>query len=186
MKEENKPPVQRLLLHTCCAPCSVYITPELSKDYEVTCFFYNPNIDNPEEYVKRKDEMESLAELKGFSIVPGEYEREIWRERIRGFENSPEGGERCEQCFYLRLEKTAETAEKLGFDLFATTLTISPVKDHQVINQQGERASQGKTAEYMPSDFKKENGYQQSVTLSKQLGLYRQNYCGCSFSQKDK
>jgi epoxyqueuosine reductase len=183
-EEHNEAPKKRLLLHSCCAPCSVFIAPELSKEYEVTCFFYNPNIDDPQEYIKRKEEMEMLADKKGFSLVPGEYEREAWRERIKGLEDTPEGGERCEQCFSLRLEKTAETAEKLGFDLFATTLTISPVKNHQAVNQQGEKAANEKAVEYMPSNFKKENGYQKSVDLSKGMGLYRQNYCGCSFSKK--
>jgi epoxyqueuosine reductase len=185
MQPEQDSPKPKLLLHSCCAPCSVYIAPELSRDYEVTCFFYNPNIDNPEEYVKRKEEMESLSEKKDISLVIGEYDREKWKLRVKGLENAPEGGERCIQCFNLRLEKTAEMAEKLGYGAFATTLTIAPMKNHETVNMEGQKAADGRTVEYMSSNFKKNDGYRKSADMSKEMGLYRQNYCGCSFSMPE-
>jgi predicted adenine nucleotide alpha hydrolase (AANH) superfamily ATPase len=185
----TKPP--SLLLHSCCAPCSSYVYSYLREHFAIIGFYYNPNIEPIEEYEKRFEELEHLViQLDGtaengydIELIKGAYEDDLFIEAARGLEQEPEGGTRCRQCFELRLRRTAQEAVRLGADYFATTLTVSPHKNADVINEIGERLSAEYGVCWLPSDFKKKGGYQQSVALSKEYGLYRQNYCGCSFSK---
>ena len=188
-ENESKSRVPRLLLHSCCAPCSSYVLEYLSDYFEITVFYYNPNISPAEEYEKRAAEQKHLIqELPAkhpIHLVVGAYEPERFYAVSRGLEMVPEGGERCFQCFRLRLEEAAKMAAEGGFDYFATTLTISPLKTAQKLNEIGEELSEIYKVEHLPSDFKKKNGYKRSVELSAQYGLYRQNYCGCVFSKRE-
>ena len=188
-ENESKSRVPRLLLHSCCAPCSSYVLEYLSDYFEITVFYYNPNISPAEEYEKRAAEQQHLIrELPAkhpIHLVVGAYEPERFYAVSRGLEMVPEGGERCFQCFRLRLEEAAKMAAEGGFDYFATTLTISPLKNAQKLNEIGEELSELYKVEHLPSDFKKKNGYKRSVELSALYGLYRQNYCGCVFSKRD-
>ena len=169
----------KLLMHCCCAPCSSACLERLKDFFDITVFFYNPNIED-EEYFKRKNEILRLVDATGWAKVLdcGHYTSEFYS-AVRGLENEKEGGKRCEACFNLRLEKTAEIAERNGFDYFTTTLTISPLKDANLINSIGERFAEGKRVKWLYSDFKKRNGYLRSIELSKQYDLYRQSFCGC-------
>ena len=180
-----------LLLHSCCAPCSSYCIACLAEHFHVTVFYYNPNISFSEEYRKRVAEQKRLIaaynkEEKGWpiDIVEGDYEPERFYEMAKGYENCPEGGERCFHCFDLRLRRTAELAADGGYDYFATTLTISPLKNAAKINEIGQALSGEYGIPWLPSDFKKKNGYKRSIELSGIYGLYRQDYCGCEFSYK--
>lgn len=188
-ENESKSRVPRLLLHSCCAPCSSYVLEYLSDYFEITVFYYNPNISPAEEYEKRAAEQQHLIrELPAkhpIHLMVGAYEPERFYAVSRGLEQVPEGGERCFRCFRLRLEEAAKMAAEGGFDYFATTLTISPLKNAQKLNEIGEELSEIYKVEHLPSDFKKKNGYKRSVELSAQYGLYRQNYCGCVFSKRE-
>lgn len=188
-ENESKSRVPRLLLHSCCAPCSSYVLEYLSDYFEITVFYYNPNISPAEEYEKRAAEQQHLIrELPAkhpIHLVVGAYEPERFYAVSRSLEQVPEGGERCFRCFRLRLEEAAKMAAEGGFDYFATTLTISPLKNAQKLNEIGEELSELYKVEHLPSDFKKKNGYKRSVELSALYGLYRQNYCGCVFSKRD-
>ena len=188
-ENESKSRVPRLLLHSCCAPCSSYVLEYLTDYFEITVFYYNPNISPAEEYEKRAAEQQHLIrELPAkhpIHLVVGAYEPERFYAVSRGLEQVPEGGERCFRCFRLRLEEAAKMAAEGGFDYFATTLTISPLKNAQKLNEIGEELSELYKVEHLPSDFKKKNGYKRSVELSALYGLYRQNYCGCVFSKRD-
>ena len=188
-ENESKSRVPRLLLHSCCAPCSSYVLEYLSDYFEITVFYYNPNISPAEEYEKRAAEQQHLIrELPAkhpIHLMVGAYEPERFYAVSRGLEQVPEGGERCFRCFRLRLEEAAKMAAEGGFDYFATTLTISPLKNAQKLNEIGEELSELYKVEHLPSDFKKKNGYKRSVELSALYGLYRQNYCGCVFSKRD-
>ena len=178
----------RLLLHCCCAPCSSYVTEYLHEFFDITVYFYNPNITEIEEYEKRKDELKRyLSEVSfggGISWIDADYEPEAFFEMAKGLENEPERGRRCEGCFRLRLEKTALAAVEHGFELFCTTLSISPHKDADLLMSVGEELADRYGLSYLPSDFKKKGGYQRSIELSREYDLYRQNYCGCIFSKK--
>lgn len=189
-ENENKSRVPRLLLHSCCAPCSSYVLEYLSDYFEITVFYYNPNISPAEEYEKRAAEQQHLIqELPAkhpIHLVVGAYEPERFYAVSKGLETVPEGGERCFRCYRLRLEETAKMAAEGGFDYFATTLTISPLKNAQKLNEIGEELSELYKVEHLPSDFKKKNGYKRSVELSAEYGLYRQNYCGCVFSKREQ
>lgn len=186
-ENESKSRVPRLLLHSCCAPCSSYVLEYLSDYFEITVFYYNPNISPAEEYEKRAAEQQHLIrELPAkhpIHLVVGAYEPERFYAVSRGLEQVPEGGERCFRCFRLRLEEAAKMAAEGGFDYFATTLTISPLKNAQKLNEIGEELSELYKVEHLPSDFKKKNGYKRSCELSEIYGLYRQNYCGCIYSK---
>ena len=188
-ENESKSRVPRLLLHSCCAPCSSYVLEYLSDYFEITVFYYNPNISPAEEYEKRAAEQQHLIrELPAkhpITLVVGAYEPERFYAVSRGLETVPEGGERCFRCYRLRLEAAAKMAVEGGFDYFATTLTISPLKNAGKLNEIGEELSQIYKVEHLPSDFKKKNGYRRSVELSAEYGLYRQNYCGCVFSKRE-
>lgn len=187
----------KLLLHSCCAPCSSYCLIYLKEYFDITCYFYNPNITDESEYVKRLNELKRLAgiineenrgktcEVGTFSdikVIDGGFETSLFYDSVKGLENVPEGGERCCKCFGLRLDKAAKEAATGGYDYFTTSLTISPLKDEQIINQLGYALAQEHGAVWLPSDFKKKGGYQESVRLSKEYDLYRQDYCGCVYS----
>lgn len=180
---------KKLLMHACCAPCSSYCFEETSKFFDVTLYFYNPNMDTAEEYEKRREELKKLAgeffpNGKKAATATEEYEPKEFYERVKGYENEPEGGARCEKCFELRLEKTAAYAKEHGFDYFTTTLTVSPHKNAEKINAIGEKIGQKYGVKYLYSDFKKRDGFKRSTALSEEFGLYRQNYCGCVFSKR--
>lgn len=175
-----------LLLHACCAPCSSASLEYLTKYFDITLFFYNPNISSAKEFGKRLDELKRFTEecpfARGIKIISPEYNHGEFLNIAAGLETAKEGGERCEKCFRLRLNKTAEQAGALGFEYFATTLTISPLKSVEKINLCGEAAVVGNVI-YLPTDLKKRERYKRSIELSKEYGLYRQSFCGCEFSQ---
>ena len=179
-KAGDKP---RLLLHACCAPCSSACLERVKDFFDVTVYYYNPNIDSGEEYYKRAAEQERLCKALGVDIIIENYVPEEFYAVAEGLEDEPEGGARCGKCFYLRLKNTAEKAEEKGFDYFTTTLTLSPLKNAALLNEIGERVAKETGVKWLPSDFKKKGGYQKSIELSKEYGLYRQNYCGCVFSK---
>lgn len=177
-----------LLLHACCAPCSSVCLRRLGNYFKITIFFYNPNITDQEEYLKRSEEMKRfIKEFKikhEIKIIEGKYDPLSFLEMVKGMENVPERGSRCFLCYQLRLKETLKVAEENHFDYFATTLTLSPFKNTTWLNQIGEELSENKKVKYLYSDFKKHNGYKESIELSKQYHLYRQNYCGCIYSKK--
>lgn len=174
---------KRLLLHVCCAGCAAY-TPRLLQDkYEVTLFFYNPNIHSYSEYRKRARETKKIASLYDLNLIKGKYDHKEWLHKIKEHQTDREGGERCSICYEERLEATAQVAKKGGYDIFTTTLTISPHKRADKINEIGRNIVREFGVEFLEQDLKKEDGFKESCRLSKQLGLYRQNYCGCEFSK---
>lgn len=177
-----------LLLHSCCAPCSSYCIEELVKFFRLTVFYYNPNIDTDEEYEKRKNEQKRfIAEFAPeVEFIGEEHESEEFYKAVKGLENEPEGGKRCRVCFALRLSKTVEKAKENGYEFFATTLTISPLKNAKVINEVGFELERTYGVKYLPTDFKKRGGYLRSTVLSERYGIYRQNYCGCVFSRESR
>ncbi len=185
--------VPTLFLHSCCAPCSSYCLEYLCKYFKITVFYYNPNISFEEEYRKRVEEQKRLIasyneEGRGYeiSIVEGDYEPACFYELAKGLEKCPEGGERCFRCYELRLRETAKIAKADGYDYFATTLTISPLKNATKLNEIGRALASEYDVAWLPSDFKKKNGYKRSVELSGEYGLYRQDYCGCVYSKEER
>ncbi len=186
--EEGRVP--KLLLHSCCAPCSSYVLEYLSSFFKITVFYYNPNIYPPGEYAFRAKEQERfIGELPTkypVQFMEGIYEPERFYEIARGLEDAPERGERCHRCYRLRLAETAEQAARGGFDYFTTTLSISPMKDANVLNAIGGEIAEEYGIKYLFSDFKKKNGYLRSTELSREYGMYRQNYCGCVYSIRAK
>lgn len=189
LEQVSKTEPPRLLLHACCAPCSSYVLSYLSQYFSITILFYNPNITDAEEYEKRKEELlrliQELPVLNPISVLEAPWDPESFFAVSRGLEDCPEGGQRCFACYRLRLEKTAQFAQENGFDWFTTTLSISPLKNAAKINEIGEELARQYGVRHLPSDFKKKGGYQQSIVLSKEYHLYRQNYCGCIFSQRE-
>ena len=178
---------KRLLLHSCCAPCSSHCLSELSPQIGVTVLYYNPNLDCAEEYEKRKREQIRFLRETGFAdFLDCDYAPEDYISAVRGLEEEKEGGARCAVCFRLRLERTAREAKARGFDCFATTLTVSPLKNARLINEIGFAVAEEVGVQYLPSDFKKRGGYLHSVRLSEEYGLYRQDYCGCAFSKAER
>lgn len=198
----------KILLHSCCAPCSSFCLLALKEVASLGVYYYNPNISLKDEWEFRFSELKRLVDIYNsnpdiklekenqhvnitnnyvncnIEILDAPYESELFFEKTKGYEECPERGERCAICFDLRLRKTALKAKELGYDFFATTLTLSPLKDANLINQTGERIAKEVGISYLPSDFKKKNGYKMSIELSKKFNLYRQNYCGCIFSKK--
>lgn len=179
-----------LLLHSCCAPCSSYVLEYLAQFFRITVFYYNPNISPQQEYEKRVLEQKRLIgemPLKyPVRFCEGAYRPEEFFRAVKGLEQIPEGGARCFACYELRMRQAARRAAGLGFDYFATTLSISPLKNAEKINEIGRKLEQEYGVKHLPSDFKKKNGYKRSVELSAQYGLYRQDYCGCVFSRKER
>ena len=186
-KEERVP---KLLLHSCCAPCSSYVLEYLSQYFEITVFYYNPNIYPESEYTKRIWEQQKLIdELPAkhpISFMAGPYDKERFYEMASGLEHVKEGGARCMKCYELRLREAAKIAKNAGFDYFTTTLSISPLKNAARLNQIGEEMGEKYGVSYLDSDFKKKNGYKRSTELSKKYNLYRQDYCGCVFSMRER
>jgi predicted adenine nucleotide alpha hydrolase (AANH) superfamily ATPase len=188
LQEERKVP--RLLLHSCCAPCSSYVLEYLSNYFEITVFYYNPNIFPENEYTKRILEQQMLiADMKTkhpVSFIAGSYDRERFFAMAAGLEHLKEGGERCFKCYELRLEEAARVAKEGEFDYFTTTLSISPMKNADKLNEIGIEVGSKYGVAYLQSDFKKKNGYKRSIELSNEYGLYRQDYCGCEYSFRDR
>lgn len=187
---QGKEPAPTLLLHSCCAPCSSYVLQYLSQHFRITVLYYNPNIYPPEEYWKRVREQEDF--IKRFPshhpirFVEGTFEPDRFYKTVKGLEHLPEGGERCFRCYELRLRGAAEYAKQLKMDFFTTTLSISPLKNAEKLNEIGEHLAQEYGISYLCSDFKKRDGYKQSVAISKEYGMYRQDYCGCVFSKQER
>lgn len=176
--------MKKILLHSCCGPCSTVCIERLKDAFDVTVFYCNPNIEPFEEYEKRKAEQQKVCEHFGIAFVDFDYDNQGWHKFVEGLENEREGGARCTKCFFYRLEKTAQYAKENGFDLFGTTLSVSPHKNTNVINMVGEEISKVVDLEFWPESFKKKDGYLRSINLSKDLDLYRQNYCGCNFARR--
>lgn len=189
-ENEKSKTVPSLLLHSCCAPCSSYCLEYLSSYFKITVLYYNPNLYPAEEYDRRVGEQRklvaALAAKHPISLVEIKADPDEFYTAVKGLEHIKEGGERCFACFRLRLEKAAQYAKENGFDFFTTTLTISPLKNAQKLNEIGEQAGEKFGVRHLPSDFKKKNGYLRSTELSKLYGLYRQDYCGCVFSKRER
>lgn len=185
---ERKRP--KLLIHSCCAPCSSYVLEYLSNYFEITVYYYNPNIFPPEEYGRRVEEQENLIHAMKLnnlvSFRQGDYNPDLFYKSIQGFESESEGGNRCFLCYELRLKEAARISKDEGYDYFTTTLSISPHKNSEKLNEIGEKVAKEFNVAYLPSDFKKKNGYKRSIELSKEYGLYRQDYCGCVYSKKER
>ena len=180
----------RLLLHACCAPCSSYCLEYLSQYFSITVLFYNPNLYPESEYYKRAEEekklIASLPVKNKVSLEICDFDPDEFYSAVKGLENLPEGGERCRKCFELRLNKAAKFAKEHNFDYFTTTLSISPMKNADVLNEVGEAAGKRFSIPHLPSNFKKKGGYGRSIVLSREYSLYRQDYCGCVFSVRDR
>lgn len=184
--QQEKDSRPKLLLHSCCAPCSSYVISYLAQAFNVTVFYYNPNISPREEYEKRKAEQLRLIQTLGVNFLDCEYEGEAFTLAAQGLENEPERGARCAKCFALRLQKTAQAAKDGGYHWFCTTLSVSPLKSAPLLNQIGQEMGKEYGTNFLPSDFKKKGGYLQSIELSRAHGLYRQDYCGCAFSKAQR
>lgn len=190
-QEQESPDKRRILLHSCCGPCSTACIERLIPDYKVTIFYYNPNITDPDEYEKRKANQikfieaynEDIPEDDKVVFIEGEYLPEDFFDVAKGLEDCPEGGDRCTECFKLRLDRTAKAATVMGYPIFGTTLTVSPHKNYQLISAIGTQLAEIYELEFLDMDFKKKAGFQRSIELSKKYELYRQNYCGCEFSK---
>ena len=186
---QQKGKVPKLLLHVCCAPCSSYCLEYLSQYFDITVYYYNPNISKKEEYEYRLSEEKRFISIKEFKypvkLTDSEYCPEDFFRAVKGFENETEGGLRCRECFKLRLEATAKKAKAEGFDYFTTTLTISPLKNAALLNEIGAEMAERYGVSWLYSDFKKKEGYKRSIELSREYQLYRQNYCGCVFSKRE-
>ena len=182
--KQQKP---KLLLHVCCAPCSSHCISVLHPYFNITVYYYNPNISPFKEYERRLEEEKRFLNLAypDVKIVDAEYEPERFEELAKGLEDLPEGGERCKKCYKLRLQKSGEYAKQNAFDYFTTTLTVSPYKHSNTLNEIGQEISNQCGVKYLFSDFKKEDGYKHSIELSKQFNLYRQDYCGCIYSKRE-
>lgn len=182
MIQRNK---KRMLLHCCCGPCSSNVTGELLKEYDVTLFYYNPCINNLEEYEKRLDSLKIVANYYNVNLIIMPYNDNEFLQQVVGLEMEKEGGARCGKCIFQRLKKTCEYAKENDFDIFTTTLSVSPHKNADLINSLGSKLALELGTEFLVSNFKKNNGFLKSIEMSKKLGLYRQSYCGCKFSMKN-
>ncbi len=181
---------KKLLLHSCCAPCSSHVISYLTSFFDITILYYNPNISPRSEYEKRKKEqirlIKEIDKVNEINIIDCDYDNDLYEEKIKGYENEPERGSRCTICFNLRLEKTAKIASELKYDYFCSTLSVSPYKNSKLINEIGKKLENEYGITWLYSDFKKENGYKHSIELSKKYNLYRQDYCGCKYSVRNK
>lgn len=185
--EQSRP---KLLIHSCCAPCSSYVLEYLSEYFDITIFYYNPNIYPAEEYDRRVEEQKQLIKAmplrSNVQFLQGEYRPEVFHTAVKGLEKEREGGERCFACYRLRLSEAARVAKEGGFDFFTTTLSISPHKNADKLNEIGEQLAEEYGVSHLSSDFKKKNGFKRSIELSEKYSLYRQDYCGCVFSKRDR
>ena len=175
--------MKKLLLHSCCGPCSTQVIDVLRKEYDITIYYYNPNIDTLEEYNLRLSEQKRFCQAVGIDVIEDGHNSEDFLSKVKGLENEKEGGARCSVCFAVRLNQTAIKAKELGFDLFGTTLTVSPHKNAEVINSIGKGVQEKQGIEFLEGNYKKQDGYKKSIEFSKQYNLYRQNYCGCIFAK---
>jgi predicted adenine nucleotide alpha hydrolase (AANH) superfamily ATPase len=174
----------KMLLHVCCGTCSLYPYFFLKKNFDVTFFYYNPNIHPGKEYLLRLDGVKTVSKIHSIPLIIGRYEIKKWMNLTLKLKDEPESGKRCALCFNMRLEKTALTAKKLGFDFFGTTLTVSPHKNQKIINSAGNKIGHLIKINFYQADFKKKDGFKKTIELSKNSGLYRQNYCGCIYSMR--
>ena len=181
---------KRLLLHSCCAPCSSHVITFLTKYFDITILYYNPNISPKKEYDKRKEEqirlIKEIDKINKIDIIDCDYDNDKYEELVKGYESCPERGDRCTICFKLRLDYTARMAKELNYDYFCSTLTVSPYKNSKLINEIGESLGNKYGIKWLYSDFKKDNGYKKSIDLSHKYNLYRQDYCGCKYSIREK
>lgn len=192
LQPETKIDKKHVLLHSCCGPCSTACIERLLPDYRITIFFYNPNVTDAEEYARRKEAQirfltaynERLPEADRVQFIEGEYLPEDFFQVCEALADEPEGGRRCTECFRLRLDRTAQVARKTGHPLFGTTLTVSPHKNYPLISAIGSELARVYDLEFLDVDFKKKAGFQRSIELSREYGLYRQNYCGCAYSMR--
>ena len=188
--DNEKGKIPKLLLHACCAPCSSAVIESISNYFDITILYYNPNIYPQEEFKKRFNELDRLIHEEphknNISLVEGRYNYDEFLNISKGLEDVPEGGERCFKCYRLRLEESAKYAKENNFDYFGTTLSISPYKNSQKLNEIGKELSEKYGIKYLYSDFKKKNGYKRSIELSKEYNLYRQDYCGCTYSKEER
>ena len=173
----------RMLLHVCCAPCSPYVADRLRREYDLSLYFYNPNIHPEDEYMARTAQVRRWAVLVGLPLFEGEYDADSWFGATAGLENEPEKGKRCVVCFHMRLSRVADKAAELGMDSFGTVLTVSPHKDAVVINRIGAQISSRHGLEFLEADWKKNDGFKLTCAMAKEMGLTRQNYCGCTYSK---
>lgn len=182
--------IPKLLLHSCCGPCSTYVLEYLSDFFEIGALYYNPNIYPKEEYFFRESEQKALINKmktkNPIKFIKTDYDPKVYYEKIKGYENEKEGGKRCERCFELRLEEAARYAKEKGFDYFTTTLSISPHKNSQLLNEIGRKMEEKYGVNYLYSDFKKRNGFKRSVELTQRYNMYRQDYCGCIYSFNER
>ena len=177
--------MKKLLLHSCCGPCSTQVINVLKDDYLITVYYYNPNIDTDEEYSHRLSEQKRFCKIIGVKVIEEGHLPDEFYCKVKGLETEKEGGARCPVCFRLRLEKTAKRAKELGYDCFGTTLTVSPHKNAEVINAIGKAVGEEFDIEFLEGNYKKQDGYKKSIEFSKKYNLYRQNYCGCKYSRRD-
>ena len=179
---------KRLLLHSCCGPCSSYVITYLTKFFDITILYYNPNIFPYDEYLKRKEEqirlINEIDTENSLDIIDCDYDNDLYEKLIKGLEQEPERGKRCNVCYLMRLDKTAAIAKENGYDFFCTTLSVSPYKNADLINEYGSSLEDKYRVRWLYSDFKKKDGYKQSILLSQKYNLYRQNYCGCVYSKR--
>lgn len=179
---------KRLLLHSCCGPCSSYVITYLTKFFDITILYYNPNIFPYDEYLKRKEEqirlINEIDTENSLDIIDCDYDNDLYEKLIKGLEQEPERGKRCNVCYLMRLDKTAAIAKENGYDFFCTTLSVSPYKNAHLINEYGSSLEDKYRVRWLYSDFKKKDGYKQSILLSQKYNLYRQNYCGCVYSKR--
>lgn len=180
---DNRP---KLLLHSCCGPCSTAVIERLKDYFDITVIYYNPNIEPRIEYIKRKEEQLKVIKKLGVKYLDCDYDNHEFRKIALGLENDIEGGKRCHKCYYLRLEYVCKEAKKENFDYFSTTLTVSPYKNAEVLNKIGLNLERVYNVKYLVNDFKKRDGYKRSIELSKEFNLYRQDYCGCLFSKREE
>lgn len=174
--------MKKLLLHSCCGPCSTWVIEVLKRDYDLTIFYTNSNIYPHSEYQKRLEEQKRYAKIVGIDVIEDVYDEKEFLQFVKGLEFEKEGGERCKKCFEFRLKRTAKFAKENNFEVFSTTLTVSPHKDFEIINQIGKEIADMNHLEFLEGNFKKQNGYKNSIEISKKYDIYRQNYCGCRFS----
>jgi len=173
----------KILVHVCCAVCAGGVIDQIKDKYNITCYFYNPNIHPQEEYERRLLDVYKHCAKLDISLIHGEYDKNEWLGLVKGLESEPEGGQRCLKCYTMRLEQTAKIAKDRGFDIFASTLTISPHKKAEIINPIGQKLSEKYGVKFLEADFKKHDGFKCACDIAKSENFYRQNYCGCVYSQ---